>query len=153
MWVRLDLSAQVLDVGVDRALKGFQRVPADGGQQLGPAEHAPRLPRHRRQQLEFGRRQLDSPAGDRQGHGRHHELDVAHADQITRGLRGFAATEHRAYARDQLLGTERLGHVVIGTQLEADQLVGLSGAGGQHDDGHGPVAAERSSHVEAVDAW
>src|SRR5205809_8014106 len=57
--IRLDLAAQILDVRVDGALVGLERHAANRTQQLGPAEDAPRLACHGRQQLELGRRQLD----------------------------------------------------------------------------------------------
>ena len=47
----------------------------------------------------------------------------------------------------------RLGHVVIGPHLEADDLVHLLVPGGQHEHGRlGAVAAQASERLEAVDA-
>ena len=52
---------------------------------------------------------------------------------------------------DQLTRAERLGHVVVGTQLEADDPVHLVVAGG-HEQHGGPVAgrAHPAAHLDAV---
>ena len=47
------------------------------------------------------------------------------------------APQQRADARDQLVGAERLGDVVVGADLEADDAVGLLGARRHHDDRDG----------------
>ena len=60
--------------------------------------------------------------------------------------------QNGADACDQLTRAERLREVVVGAQLEADELVGLIAPCGQHDDRHGRIAAERARHVEAIDA-
>ena len=46
------------------------------------------------------------------------------------------AAQHRADARDDLRGRERLDDVVVGADLEADDAVGLGPARGEHDDRH-----------------
>src|SRR5438093_12373914 len=121
--IRLHLAAQVLDVGVDGALVRLERDPANGTQQLSAAEDPPRLPRHGRQQLELGRRQLDSAPGDRQLHAGHVELDVAGTNQIGGLTGGLAPAQHRANTGDELLGTEGFRQVVVRAQLETNQLV------------------------------
>ena len=63
--------------------------------------------------------------------------------------------QQRAHARDEFVGAERLGDVVVGAELEPDDAVGLFGAGGQHDDrqgGRGRIGAERTADLEAVEA-
>ena len=63
-----------------------------------------------------------------------------------------SATEHRTHSRDEFSRAERLGDVVIGAQFEADQLVGLVGAGGQDDDVDRRRPPDLAQHVEATDA-
>ena len=63
--IGLELAAQVLDVAVDRPLVRLQAEAVDGIEQLAPGEDAARLAGQRRQELEFGRRQLDGPARQR----------------------------------------------------------------------------------------
>jgi hypothetical protein len=48
-------------------------------------------------------------------------------------LRFTAAPQHRADASDKLPGGDRLGHVVVGTELEAHDLVDLTVLRGEHD--------------------
>ena len=65
------------------------------------------------------------------------------------------AAEQGPDARHQLARAERLGDVVVGPQLEADDAVRLLGAGREHDDGQRAGlggAAQRAADLEAVDA-
>jgi hypothetical protein len=58
------------------------------------------------------------------------------------------AAEDGVDARDQLGDRERLGDVVVGAGVEAADLVGLLGLGGEDDDRHRRVADSRScSHT------
>ena len=59
--------------------------------------------------------------------------------------------EHGPDAGDELLGAERLDHVVVGAELEARDPVRLVAAGGEDDDGDGGVAADGAHDVEPVD--
>ena len=52
---------------------------------------------------------------------------------------------------DELARAERLGQVVVGAELEAEQLVELVVARGEHDDRDGRVAAQLAGDVEAVE--
>ena len=45
------------------------------------------------------------------------------------------AAQHRVHARQQLARVERLGQVVVGADLEADDAVDVLHLGGEHDDG------------------
>ena len=51
-----------------------------------------------------------------------------------RSTRAQAAPQHGADAGHQLPGAVRLGHVVVGAQVEAQQQIVLGGAGGEHQD-------------------
>jgi hypothetical protein len=51
----------------------------------------------------------------------------------------IAAAEHGAHTRREFAGRERLGDVVIGSEFEADDPIGLLAARCQHD--HWKVAA------------
>ena len=53
---------------------------------------------------------------------------------------GGASGLRRSTARTRAiehLGTEGLGHVIVGAEIQAADDVGLLALGGQHDDGHG----------------
>ena len=138
-------------MGVDRPLVRLERDALDGGQELRAGEDPPRLPRELEQQPELGRRELDAPAGDRREHARDVELDVAGAHELDGRVRSLGAPQHRPDARDELLGAERLGDVVVRAELEPDERVGLVGARGEHDDRHGRLAPDGAGHVEPVE--
>jgi hypothetical protein len=53
---------------------------------------------------------------------------------MRRSPTGRVAAQDGLDARHQLAGIERLGQVVIGAELEADDLVDVLAAGRQHDD-------------------
>src|SRR5262249_22143956 len=62
------------------------------------------------------------------------------------------AAQQRADARDQLGGAERLGHVVVGADLEAQELVALTGARGHHQDRNVALLSNAARDLEAVNA-
>src|SRR5215470_12493345 len=60
-----------------------------------------------------------------------------------------------ADAREELARVERLGQVVVGAELEADDLVHVLPLGGDHDDrdaGGVRARAQAAAHLEAVHA-
>ena len=63
--IRLELAADVLHVGVDRALVRLEGHAVDGVEQLRPGEDPAGLAGERREQRELGRRELDAAAGHR----------------------------------------------------------------------------------------
>ena len=62
----------------------------------------------------------------------------------------LAAAQLGAHAAEQLADRERLRHVVVGADLEADDLVDLGVLGGQQDDRHRAAAADVAAEVEAA---
>ncbi len=52
---------------------------------------------------------------------------------------------------DELAGRERLGQVIVGTELEADDPIGLLVARRQDQDCHAPAAAKLLADVEPVE--
>jgi transposase-like protein len=61
-----------------------------------------------------------------------------------------AAAQHAADARQQLARLERLGQVVVGAHLEAEDAVQRLVAGGQHDDRQGRLRAQLAAQGQAV---
>src|SRR5262249_22715876 len=61
------------------------------------------------------------------------------------------AAQQRAYTAAELTNRERLGDVVVRAQFEAENLVELLAAGGQHDDRHVAAGAEAAADLEPVD--
>src|SRR5437879_938325 len=88
--LRLDLPAQVLDVGIDGAFVRFDGHAMNRAEQLGARKDAPRLASHGRQQLELGLGQLDGPSRDGQLHARQIEFEVTDPNQVARRLGRFA---------------------------------------------------------------
>ena len=82
------------------------------------------------------------------------EDDVADLDRRRAELAGAVARrppQHGAHPGDQLAQAVRLGDVVVGTDLEADDRVDLGALGGHHDDRHLAALAELPAHVDAAD--
>src|SRR5438105_2316936 len=78
-----DLLADVLDVGVDRALVRLEGHTPHRIEQLGSREHAARLTRHQSHDLELALGQVDAAAGEAGLHPWHVQLDVrADADHV-----------------------------------------------------------------------
>ena len=84
------------------------------------------------------------------------ERDVADLERRRRTssvARSLAASraQHGAHAGDQLAQPVRLGDVVVGADLEADDRVDLGALGRDHDDRHLALLAQLAAHVDARD--
>ena len=79
---------------------------------------------------------------------------VAELDRRLMGRGGVDAAQHGVDPRDQLRGRERLDHVVVGTQAQADHPVGLLPLGGQEDqrDRLAVGLAQPAHDLEAVES-
>ena len=80
--------------------------------------------------------------GSRRGRRRHSAARAAPLD----------AAQQRLDPRDELAHRERLGHVVVGADAEADEHVGLVVAGGEHEDRDRALGLDAAADLEAVDA-
>ena len=90
-----------------------------------------------------GVRSIGRPA-DLGPHPRHVERQVAGPDPSSAGRSaGVDAAQDRPDPGDELARAERLGQVVVGAELEAEQLVQLVVAGGEHDHRQVRVAPDR----------
>ena len=150
--VGLQLAAQVVDVYAHGALDAVVDPQVRGLQELHTAEYLPRMPHHSVQQAELRRRQGHHPLAaftndaalctDVKG-------DVPEAVRFwcAGRIRRLYPPQHRAGAGHQLAWAERLGDVIVGAQLQPDQLVGLLDASGQHDDRHVRRAPQLPAHV------
>src|SRR6516225_413222 len=150
--VVLDLLAQLRDVHVDRARQRRLVVLPDLIQQAVPRNHLaamrdevleqPELPSRHRDGLppfpELGRLEVDH--------------DVAEGVNA-RGPRAAAdAAQQRLDPRRQLHEPERLRHVVVRAELQADHLVDLLAPGGQHEDRHAaPLGAKSLADLHAAE--
>ena len=113
-------------MGVDRPLVGLEGDAVDRVQELAAGEHPARLADHGRQELELGRGELDRPAADRDPHAGQVDLDVGDPQHLgAAGSGRLGPPQHGPDPGHELLGAERLDHVVVGAQLQADDPVGL----------------------------
>ena len=138
-------------MGVDRPLIGLERHPVQYLEQLGAGEDPTGLARHGRQQLELRRSRLHYPPTDRQAHPRNVERQFPRVNDLRSRLSiPLRPPQHGPHARYQLLGAERLDHVVVGTQLEAYQPVTLLTACRQDDDRRAGLPPQGTQHIQAV---
>ena len=141
-------------MGVDRPRVTREVVPPHRCQQLLAPEDLPSVAHEEREQIEFLRLELDLAAVERDAVLRavqHQPIDLGSGVGL-RGLSAPGTSEHRAHARDQLTRRKRLREVVISTDLEADDLVQLAVARGQHDHGNVALPAQRARDLESVPA-
>src|SRR3990170_4566371 len=136
VWIGLDLAPQVLDVAVDRALRG-ELVAARAVDELGPGVHAPRRAGERDEQRPLARGELDDLATDTDLVPVLVEQELALAERADLGRADVGptrATEDRLHAEHDLLRAERLRHVVVGAELEPADPVLLARLRGEHED-------------------
>ena len=93
-------------------------------EQLRPGHDDPGPQREMPQQVELSARELDLSARDGDRAGLAIELDVPREQPIV-GLVGLHPPEHGAHARGELTGRERLGDVVVCTELEPGHPIDL----------------------------
>ena len=104
--------------------------------------------------LEFGRRQAHPPVATLDASPLEVDEQVAMADDPPADrVREVAvrAAQERLDPAHELAQAERLGQVVVGAELEPDDLVDLVVAGGQHEDRHlGAGRPQPAQDLEAV---
>ena len=105
------------------------------------------------QQVELLRRKLDLLVADVHLTPACVDVQVAVLDRLVLALAalGRGATEDRADARNELARIERLRQVVVGADLESDDLVDVLVARGQHQDRHVGVLADALADLDPVD--
>ena len=151
-----DLGAQRTDVAVDGAGPGRVRPVPDLGQQVLAGEHLAGRGRQPRQQVELGRREPHLLLG----HGHPSRAGVDHEvthDETGRGPGGelggaVDAAQEGADPGHQLAHPERLGEVVVGTDREPDQHVGLVVPRGQHQHRHRLGRLDAAADLVPVEA-
>jgi hypothetical protein len=105
-------------------------------------------------EVELGRRQVHEPPVDADLAARGVDRQRTGGDRARRRPLGGSlnAAQQRAHAGDELALAERLGHVVVGADAEADEQVGLGVQRGEHEHRDGPVALDAAADLVAVDA-
>ena len=129
-------------------------VAPDLLQQHLAGEDLARLAGERDQQVELQRRQLHllAVAADRVG--RHVDGDLVAGRTDGQHLRRhvLAPAQPGPHPGHQLLGLERLDHVVVGAGLQPEHHVDGVALGGQHHDRHAGLAPDGAGHVDAAHA-
>jgi hypothetical protein len=147
--VRLDLAAQLDDVRVHNAVGDEDVVSPYGVDDLGAGDHAAEVVEEELQHLQLDGGEIGAcAAAPKLGAG---EIGLAVAETAHRLGIGGGAAEQGADAGAELTGTERLGHVIVGAEIEAHDFFGLLSFRGQHEDrGADLVAPQVAADLEAV---
>ena len=136
-------------MGVDRSFVRLEAHAVNRVEKLAPREHAPRLTRHRRDELELGGGEVDLDAVDLDAHLRDVDDDATDAMYLA-VVDEVDSSQNRTHSRDELSHTEGLHDVVVGAQLESDDPIGLVGSGGQDDDRDIRFATQTAHDIETV---
>ena len=103
------------------------------------------------EQVELGGGQIDPTCRERDL--TTHRIDDEIADDqrpVVAGRHGHRAPQHGTDAGEQLARAEWLDEIVVGTDFQPNDTVGLVAAGGEHDDRHGRGSAQRTGDIEPV---
>src|SRR5438067_3361615 len=122
-----ELAAQLPHVDVHGARVPGERVAPDALEQLVAREDETAVVEQLPEQVELLRRKLDLlvPHLDLAPAGVDHEVTVLQRRALGILSVGRRAAQDRLHARDELARVERLRHVVVGADLEADDLVDI----------------------------
>src|SRR5207237_4318951 len=152
---RCDLCGAPDPVHVDSPRLDEPIAPPHRVQQLLATEDAARGAGQDREQLELLGGELDGTALHPNLEAIPVDLEVADLDvRLLLDVARSAPAGDGADARDELAWRERLGHVIVGAHLEAEDLVALLDAAGDHD--HGDVLGldvllEAATYLPAVE--
>jgi hypothetical protein len=147
---RLELAAQAADDDVDGARVQLHLVAAQLVQDVVAAEHLARFARQHQQQLELRSGQVHRCALTLHAAGGRVDREPLEVQPCLGAVRAAGAAQHRLQARHQLARLERLGQVVVGTQLQPDDAVHHLAARGEHHDRDVALGANRAAQREAV---
>src|SRR5258706_5856214 len=153
---RRELLAQPADVNVDRLAVAGELAAPYVLQQRVARVNASREREQVRDQVELASGQLD--VSSIEDHAPCGPVDAEGADRILFGDRlrlvGFRlrSAEHRVHSCQDLANREGFGDVVVGAELEPDDLVDLGVLRRDDDDRHTAALAQRAAEVEAAHA-
>ena len=147
--------AQAFDVDVHRAFLDEDVVAPHLVEQLRAAVHPFGMFHQVVQQLEFGRAHLQCLRLEGHPVGARVQQQISDGDAVSH-LLGCPAAQHGTDTRQQFLGGERLGDVVVCASVQPLYLVRLIATGGEHEDGHPlgtRVSAPFAGQGDATLAW
>ena len=115
-------------------------------------QHAPRIAHQQREQLEFLRRESNFLVAAQHAAAVVIDREIAELQSAPGHLvLGKHTAQRDANAREQFLGTERLGDVIVGADVEHRDFVRLAAARRQHDDRHGRFRANAPADLGPLD--
>ena len=149
--VGAELLAHLGDVDVDRPGLAREVGAPDVLEQAVAGEDDARIAGEGGEEVELARAQVELALADG-------GLPPTRVDPQRAHLHGPAAARHdvgppqdRLDPGDERPRVERLGHVVVGAELEADDRVDVVVAGGEHEDRRVAAPPELAADLEAVD--
>src|SRR5262249_31770069 len=147
--VALDVLPEPPHVDVHGARLDVRLASPHEVEELEPLVDAVRMADEELGELELAQREGGLHAVDEDLIGVEVEPQAAALERVVRWryVLGIGAAEHGADARDELARAERLRHVVVGADLEAEHAIDLGGLCGEHD--HGQRAAGRGAETPA----
>ena len=126
--VGLDLFADAADIDVDRARGDVRGITPDGIEKMVAAEDASFMASEIIEQAELGSSCGHHGTANSEGHGGRINLDFSNRHRA--GWQGaLEAAEDGFDPGHELSRTERLGDVVVGTELETENAVGFTAFG------------------------
>src|SRR5229473_8368509 len=133
--IAFDFFAQAADVHVHAARSDETIGAPDGIEKLVARENAIRPRSKVIEQPEFERAERNGLPGMTDAIRRRIDGQLADLNGAGRVGRRLRATEQRFDARQQFARAERLGHVIVGTHLQAHNTIGFFAARGEHENG------------------
>src|SRR5215218_2116147 len=148
-----ELAAELPNVHVDGARVARERVPPDALEQLVARQHEALVVEQLPEQIELLGSELDLLLADPDlpAAGVDDEVTVGKHVRLAVAPLGGRSAKDRLHARDELPRVERLRHVVVGANLEADDLVDVLVARSQHEDRHVPALPHPAAELDPVD--
>jgi hypothetical protein len=119
------------------SLATIEIIPTDGGSRLRMTEHGAYF-----------------DAADSHGVPRGVDLEISESHLQRHVDRSACAGKELLHAEHEFARAERLGNVVVGTDLEADNAIGLCGFRSEHDDRNRcgrRIAAKQAADIEPID--
>src|SRR5437868_8038467 len=148
-----ELAAELAHVYVDRARVAGERVSPDALEQLVAGEHEPAVVEQLPEQIELLRCELDLRLADLRLAPARVDDEVAVPEDRALPVDAVRrrAAHDRPHPRNELARIERLRHVVVGADLEADDLVHVLIARGEHEHRQITALADPLADLDAVD--
>ena len=144
-----ELRAQTRDVLLDRVRRELVLPARDRAHEPVFRHESPRVQREAFEDRPFALRQLERLAVGARFLVRDVERELA--ERYGRARDGVRAPDQRAAACDQLGHLERLGHVVVGAEVERSDSIGETVASGEHQHGQDLAAiAQALEQAQAV---